>query len=94
LRDKKQKNFEIFRINKIYCKNRSLSGIREQEVICAKEKSVCENWYGFYCESLHVGNWKKRRNLSSVSVSLTKGNKKRPATTAILPNDDGINRDR
>ncbi len=58
-----------------------LTGLREQEIIYIKEKSVCIDGYGCDCEKLHTVICKN--GMIVISIGWTRGNKKALAT--ILP---------
>jgi hypothetical protein len=81
IEEKIKRIFEILREIGFTIKIGLLSGLREQEIIYIKEKSVCENEYGCDCEKLHIVNCKN--GMIVISIRWTRGNKKAPAT--ILP---------
>jgi hypothetical protein len=58
-----------------------VTGLREQELLYIKEKSVCADGYGCDCEELHLVNCKN--GMTIIAIGWTRGNKKALAT--ILP---------
>ena len=51
-----------------------LTGLREQEIIYNKEKSVCNDGYGCDCEKLHTVIC--TNGMIAISICWTRGNKK------------------
>ncbi|MGI0045507.1 MAG: hypothetical protein ACRD47_17550, partial [Nitrososphaeraceae archaeon] len=67
------------------CRLGLLSGLREQEIFYIKEKSICLQAYGCYCEKLHVVDC-KINGMTVIAIGWSRGNKKAIAT--ILPTKD------
>ena len=51
-----------------------LTGLREQEIIYIKEKSICNDGYGCDCDKLHIVNCKN--GMIVISIGWTRGNNK------------------
>jgi len=51
-----------------------LSGLIEQEIIYIKEKEICCNGYGCYCDNLHKVDCKN--GLTIIAIGWIMGNKK------------------
>ena len=83
-------NFVEEKINKITsipgeigftCRIGLFSGLREDEIIYIRTRSICDQAFGCQCEKLHVANC--RNGLSVITINWIRGNKKALAT--IIP---------